>query len=315
LGGGAFQGALGSRIENRAPQAAGLPCEGGAEGAKEGWGGFLELLVDRGFVAEAFFRDRFQVDVNGVRGEGPVSGRCGDDDRAGDRDGFSVVDDASRGNGDCGSGGEARDGFGDFFAERGDMVEDDDAVSKSVTVELSRGSGDGWESGGWIDDVAESAGQRCFTAAFWAGDDQRGIRTGGAECCQEPILGGLKGRFGEMEDVAEVFDGGERRVDGMREWARVDALEEMAVVVGTDLATLGGDFEDVMGGIGQIEENGVGVAGIAAVADAGEDFDRGRARLVGVGGEHTDGVGERGLRREDFVFAVEVDGQVFAKIG
>src|SRR5713101_6820340 len=83
----------------------------------------------------------------------------------------------------------------------------------------------------------------------------------------------------------------ERR-DGVGEFHVAAAVEEGGGWVGGDLPAGGRDFDDFTVGVGEIEKDGVGVAGVAARGDASVD---GKARCVGEGAgfERTDGLTER----------------------
>jgi len=78
---------------------------------------------------------------------------------------------------------------------------------------------------------------------------------------------------------------------GTWEFEVAAAVEEGGRGVGRDLPTVEGDFDNFAVGVGEIEEDGVRVVGIATGGDVAFDGEAG-ATAVGPGGERADGLAE-----------------------
>jgi hypothetical protein len=76
---------------------------------------------------------------------------------------------------------------------------------------------------------------------------------------------------------------------------------------------VGGDFDDLVIFVGEVEEDGLRAARVACGADAGEDLAGGEIAEAGAGGEHGDGAVEGMATGEESMFAFEAVGDPFAE--
>jgi hypothetical protein len=116
----------------------------------------------------------------------------------------------------------------------------------------------------------------------------------------------------EVEGRRKEAGGG--ACSGLRELDVAAAVEEGGSWVGGDLPSGGRDFDDFTVGVGEIEKDSVGVAGMAAGGDASVD---GQARCVGksTGLERADGLTERVIGGRLLVFAIEGVDEPVAETG
>ncbi len=80
-----------------------------------------------------------------------------------------------------------------------------------------------------------------------------------------------------------------------------------------DLVTARIDVNDIVGGISEMEEDGVGMAAGASPTEAREDLAGGKFGVLGVRGEDADGAAEGVPSGKDAVLVVEAVGEPFAE--
>src|SRR5579871_2600453 len=194
-----------------------------------------------------------------------------------------------------GSGGEAAESGGYIRTDLADVIEGENPVERREGDEIvfeiwKRADG----RGAGIEDCAEHAGGGGFSAEGRAFKNQDGVWALRTEGGQEPD--GCTVTVG----VREVEQSLERGHDlpgyglgiGVRQFAVASVVEEESGGVGGELPTLRSDFDDFAFGVGEVQEDAVGMVRIAFRGDAALDRAAGSTR-VGAGGESADGLAER----------------------
>lgn len=206
------------------------------------------------------------------------------------------------------AGGEAAQGARDRLAQVGHVIEGEDVMVPGQAQEFALIGRVGTEGGSSrIDEGAEQAGERGFAAGGGTLEDEYGIRADGAESGEEP--GNDGGRIAGKEAAGQFRGGAERfgqRLGG------AGAAEDG--IVGNDVPAQGRDFDSFALGVGEIEQEGVGVIGVAS--EAGAEGKRGgrRRTAAGFGFEELQSVQEGAVGGEDFVFGVEGFGEPVAEL-
>ena len=171
-----------------------------------------------------------------------------------------------------GTGGEAAERGGEARANGSGVIEGENPVVLGDGEQFRSGVGKGKErSSGGIDEGAEHAGGGGLAAGGRTVENKNRMRTGGAECGEEPD--GEASAVG----VGREVEGGWKETGGwlatvMRhrawEFGIAAAVEKSGGGVGSDLPTAGSDFDDFAIGVAEIKQDGVGLAGIAERGDA-----------------------------------------------
>jgi hypothetical protein len=219
-----------------------------------------------------------EADGDGTGGQGfvgiPVR-RGGDDDGTVELDGERLARVTFFAMEEGGSGGQAAEAVGEARANGSGVIEGENPVVLGGSEKFSCRAGEGEEgSGRGIEQGAQHAGGGGFAAGGRAVENQNGMRADGAKGGEEP-----DGQARAVGYGCEVEGRREERVlrgcDGVRELEVAAAVEEGDGWVGGDLPAVGRDFDNFTVGVGEIEQDGVGMMGMAARGDAPVD---GKAR-------------------------------------
>ena len=191
--------------------------------------------------------------------------------------------------GDAGAAGESAEGVDSSRGELGDVVEGEDPIEAGEGEEFTGG---GWKRGegrgGGIDQGAEDAAGERLAAAGRAAEDEDGVGSAGAQGGEEPgeaaePIGGVGSA--EVEGGAEGVEGGSGRrlggLFGIGEGLGGRGGFEGDGMAGSNGPTGGSDFDELAGGVGEVEEDFMGSGGCAAGVDAAGDAD---VAVLGIAG-------------------------------
>src|SRR5258708_3246753 len=253
-----------------------------------------------------------EVDAHGVAGEGGGKLGRGHNEGASEREGIGRIENVAAIDGDAGSSGEAGDGAGDEGVEAIDVVKGEDVVVESCGEEVVFAGRRALEGrGGWVNESPDCAGEGGLSCCDWAGWGKEGVWPGGGERGERAdewsgeggalgeggwgggwggggggVGGGGGGGGGGCGEEGPGVGGRESGSQGVEESGRRRGW----VLPGIDeVLGGGGDFEEFVVFVGEVEEDGLRAAGVAAPADAGEDFAGRHLGISGVSGEHCEG--------------------------
>lgn len=268
--------------------------------------------------------------MNGIRGEGAMGGGSGDDDGPGEREHLRFVENITAADGEAGSGGEAGERIVEAAGHVGDIVEGQNvSVERGIEKLAQVGGRLQQRRRGRIDDGAQNAGDGGFAAAGRATEHEDGIGRRGAERGEEPHDDAMKRGAVDAEEWFELLAerGGGADGVGQRNGGRAGEEAEAGksgsrgaparICDGKgpalDVVAVGGNFDELVIFVGEMEEDGLRAARVAGGADAGEDLAGGEIAEAGAGGKHCDGAFEGVATGKESVFAFEAVGDPFAE--
>ncbi len=158
--------------------------------------------------------------------------------------------------------------------------------------------------GGGIEQGAQDKREGCFAAGGRTGEEEDGIGAGRSQGGEEPRCHAVEGGRGEEGSQGVEESGSLGAGDWAGQWAGAVDGAEAPAVVGGDAPVLGRDFDDLAGGVGEIDGDGARVEGVAGPTNAGEDFLARAIAEAGVRLDDADGVTQRMVRGEDAVFVM-----------